>query len=152
MASLKNLLFCNVATVHYFHSCSLFSHLLYIGNSIFIFSCLLSYLFAFSIPFEEKNNSSNSEITAGTIFERVNCGRTSGTWLIFSSLLHSLIYIRKFISLFPFFFFYPVPVSDMVYYHDGSFSGLDWWSAVITFTFIHCKSLGSLSLLFSDEI
>lgn len=105
------------------------------------------------VIFEEKNSPSNSEITAGTIFECLKCGRTSGTWLIFSSLLLSLIYIRKFVSLFPFFFFYPVPTSDMVYYHDGSFfSGLDWWSAVITFTFIRCKSLGSLSLSLSDGI
>lgn len=124
LLSLKNLLFYHVPTVFYFHSCSPFPPLLAtIGSSVSIFSCPLFSLLAYSVllHLKKKPVPETQNITAGTIFECLKCDRTSGNWFIFSSLLHSLIRIRKLnlvVFSFPFLLLIPCPSIC----HDPS-----WW-------------------------
>lgn len=131
----------------------LFLPLLYIGDCIYIF---LAFIFpsCYSVPLylKKKTIPASQSRNAGTIFECLKCDRTSGNWLIISSLLHPLIYIRNLnFVVFSFSFFlltfcpnawHSLP-SRWVLFSCSS----DSWSVVTMFPFSHCKNMGSLLLL-----
>lgn len=93
--SWKNLLFKMCTHCILFSQLLPFFPLLYI-DFVFIFYCPLFSLPAHFVPLylKKKTISANQSRGEGTIFESLKCDRTSGNWLIISSLLHSLICIR----------------------------------------------------------